>query len=53
MKHIFLSCCICGKTKRINGETVQEIIKAIDASGWVDGPEEDYCPECDKDREED
>lgn len=49
MKSITLICQECGKTKTFIGEIVADIIKAIDASGWHDGPQHtDFCPECDK-----
>jgi hypothetical protein len=45
MKRLTL-ICKCGNYKTFHGKTVDEIINAIDKSGWHDGPDRDWCPEC-------
>jgi hypothetical protein len=48
--------CICGKSRTFEGRNVDEILRQIDDSGWVDypndkkplpsGEQHGYCPEC-------
>jgi hypothetical protein len=47
MKRLTLRCS-CGRTKEVHGANVDEIIEAIDNSGWQDTPkgETDICPKC-------
>ena len=56
MKQLTLTCNKCKANRIFIGAIVQEIIAAIDKSGWVDRPEDDklesqrltHCPDCKK-----
>lgn len=53
-KTLTLTCARCKKVKKFEGENVDEILSAIDASGWRDMPDPyghgivAYCPPCDE-----
>ena len=46
MKRLTFCCHGCGKTKQFSGLTVDELLTAIDKSGWVDEPHRAWCPAC-------
>lgn len=47
MKRITLRCS-CGRSREFHGQDVDEIMQAIDKSGWQDTPKgrPDTCPKC-------
>ena len=53
MKWTVLKCRFCQRTRMFEGEDVDQIMVAIDASGWndmplaEDGQRQDICPDCD------
>ena len=46
MKSLNLNCRDCGTSIWFYGSSVTEIVEKIDASGWVDDPDGDWCPVC-------
>ena len=53
-KNIILTCSECDRTRSFQGETADNILQAIDESGWHDYPSEignninARCPDCQK-----
>ncbi len=54
MNRLTLTCTDCQSTHTFTGDSVTDLMHAIDASGWVDQPSQGYalnpalCPACDK-----
>jgi len=57
MKELFSKCDLCGIKKVFRGETVEEIMQAVDNEGWYDFPEDKkikfICKNCLKKMEND
>jgi hypothetical protein len=39
MKELIAKCDLCGTTRIFTGETIEEIIQALDNEGWYDFPD--------------
>jgi hypothetical protein len=39
MKELIAKCDLCGTTRTFTGETVEEILQAVDSADWYDFPE--------------
>ena len=53
MKSLKMICKLCNKSLVLVGSNTTEIIKKLDASGWVDEPDRIKgivytCPDCNK-----
>ncbi len=44
MKRLIVTCKYCGKSEKITGRDVDEIVKLLDIFGW--GGCDDICPKC-------